>query len=97
MRLLEVRWNVGPGDKGISSIKTTLRKRYSSDFKAQIIDLFNLGKTVPQLAEKFGFNASRSEYKLPTPMPFGWVGGTGALVPPFETFFFTVCTTIKPS
>ncbi len=35
-------------------MKTTLRKRYSSDFKAQIVDLFNLGKTVPQLAEEFG-------------------------------------------
>ena len=58
MRLLEVRWNVGPGDKGISSIKTTLRKRYSSDFKAQIVDLFNLGKTVPQLAEEFGVGTS---------------------------------------
>lgn len=39
-------------------MKTTLRKRYSSDFKAQIIDLFNLGKTVPQLAEEFGVGTS---------------------------------------
>lgn len=39
-------------------MKTPLRKRYSSDFKAQIIDLFNLGKTVPQLAEEFGVGTS---------------------------------------
>jgi transposase len=39
-------------------MKTTLRKRYSSDFKAQVIDLFNLGKTVPQLAEEFGVGTS---------------------------------------
>jgi transposase len=39
-------------------MKTTLRKRYSSDFKAQIVDLFNLGKTVPQLAEEFGVGSS---------------------------------------
>jgi hypothetical protein len=39
-------------------MKTTLRKRYSSDFKAQIVDLFNLGKTVPQLAEEFGVGNS---------------------------------------
>ena len=39
-------------------MKTTLRKRYSSDFKAQIVDLFNLGKTVPQLAEEFGVGTS---------------------------------------
>jgi transposase-like protein len=39
-------------------MKTTLRKRYRSDFKAQIIDLFNLGKTVLQLAEEFGVGTS---------------------------------------
>ena len=39
-------------------MKTTLRKRYGSDFKAQILELFNLGKTVPQLAEEFGVGTS---------------------------------------
>lgn len=39
-------------------MKTTLRKRYSSDFKAQVIELFNLGKTVPQLSEEFGVGTS---------------------------------------
>jgi transposase-like protein len=42
-------------------MKTTLRKRYSSDFKAQIIHLFILGKTLPQFAEKFRFDARLSE------------------------------------
>jgi len=35
-------------------MKTSLRKPCSTDFKAHIIDLFNLGKTVPQLAEELG-------------------------------------------
>ena len=39
-------------------MKTILRKRYSSDFKAQIIDLFHLGKTVPELSEEFGVGTS---------------------------------------
>ncbi len=39
-------------------MKTTLRKRYRSVFEAQVMDPFNLGKTVPQFAADFGVDTS---------------------------------------
>ena len=46
------------GNKGISTMKTTSRKQYSREFKDQIVELFKLGKPVPQLAEEFGVGTS---------------------------------------
>ena len=46
------------GNKGISTMKTTSRKQYSREFKDQIVELFKLGKTVPQLSEEFGVGTS---------------------------------------
>ena len=39
-------------------MKTVIRKRYNSDFKAQAIELVSLGKTVPEVAEELGIGTS---------------------------------------
>jgi transposase len=39
-------------------MKTILRKRYSSDFKDQAVELVKLGKPVPQVAEELGIGTS---------------------------------------
>ena len=35
-----------------------IRKRYSSDFKAQAVEMVNLGRTVPEVAEELGIGTS---------------------------------------
>jgi transposase len=39
-------------------MNTVIRKRYSSDFKAQALELVSLGKTVPQVAQELGIGTS---------------------------------------
>jgi transposase len=39
-------------------MRTVIRKRYSSDFKAQAVELVNLGRSVPEVAEELGIGTS---------------------------------------
>lgn len=39
-------------------MRTVIRKRYSSDFKARAVEMLNLGKSVPEVAEEFGIGTS---------------------------------------
>ena len=46
------------GHKGIRNAMKTIRQQYTREFKDQIVELFKLGKTVPQLFEEFGVGTS---------------------------------------
>ena len=46
------------GNKGIRNAMKTIRQQYTREFKDQIVELFKLGKTVPQLSEEFGVGTS---------------------------------------
>ena len=46
-------------------MKTASRKRYTSEFKAQAVDLVGLGKSVPEVAEDLGIG---------TGILYRWVG-----------------------
>ena len=39
-------------------MRTVIRKRYSSDFKAHAVELVNLGKSVPEVAQELGIGTS---------------------------------------
>lgn len=39
-------------------MRTVIRKRYSEEFKAQAVELVNLGRSVPEVAEELGIGAS---------------------------------------
>jgi transposase len=39
-------------------MRSVIRKRYSSDFREQAMELVRLGKTVPQVAEELGIGTS---------------------------------------
>lgn len=39
-------------------MRTVIRKRYSSEFKARAVELLNLGRTVPEVAEELGIGTS---------------------------------------
>jgi transposase-like protein len=59
-------------------MNTVIRKRYSSDFKAQALELVSLGKTVPQVAQELGIGTSIL-YRWAQPQgPRGGGGGGGA-------------------
>lgn len=45
-------------------MKAVTRKRYSSEFKAQAVELVGLGKPVPEIAEELGIGTS---------ILYGWV------------------------
>lgn len=46
------------GAKGISDMRSVIRKRYSNEFKARAVELLNLGRTVPDVAEELGIGSS---------------------------------------
>jgi len=39
-------------------MRTVIRKRYSSDFKAQAVELVHLGRSVPEVAVELGIGTS---------------------------------------
>lgn len=39
-------------------MRTVIRRRYSSDFKARAVELLNLGKSVPEVAQELGIGSS---------------------------------------
>ncbi len=65
-------------------MKTTTRKRYSAEFKAQAIELVKLGKPVPEVAQELGIETgilyrwTRSVRDTSQPGQLG-SGGLGAV------------------
>jgi transposase len=41
-----------------SDMRTVIRKRYSSEFKAQAVEMLNTGRSVPEVAEELGIGNS---------------------------------------
>ncbi len=39
-------------------MRTVIRRRYTSDFKTRAVELLNLGKSVPEVAEELGIGTS---------------------------------------
>lgn len=55
-------------------MKTVIRKRYTSEFKAQAVELVGLGKPVPEVAQDLGIGSSllyRWVGRGPQPAQFG--------------------------
>jgi transposase len=63
--IFEVREDSGPRNKGISEMSRMVRKRYSEEFKRQVVELVRVGKPVAEVAEEFGIGTS---------MLYRWVG-----------------------
>jgi transposase len=62
-------------------MNTVIRKRYSSDFKAQALELVSLGKTVPQVAQELGIGTSIL-YRWVQPQGQSAQLGSAASLPP---------------